>query len=171
MPQTVINTSEGQIIGGVFSTRENADRAVKAFRRMGIAQSDIQVFFLQKGKTEGETYRDMLSGRGFSETNVQYYNQILSKGNVLVAVYGVIDPAPIIDIFDKYKAEFNPSGSRNLREDVLGMTTGAVVGAAVLGAVGGVVAGPVGAAAGVAAGAVVGGGSGALAGKAVEHRK
>jgi hypothetical protein len=88
-----------------------------------------------------------------------------------VAVYGVTDPAPIIDIFDKYDADYNPNGSRNLREDVLGMTTGAVVGAAALGAVGAVVGGPVGAAAGVAVGAVVGGGSGAAAGKAVEHRK
>jgi hypothetical protein len=88
-----------------------------------------------------------------------------------VAVFEVTDPVPVIDIFDKYKAEYNPNGSRNLREDVLGMTAGAVVGAVALGAVGAVVGGPVGAAAGLATGAVVGGGSGAAAGKAIEHRK
>jgi hypothetical protein len=88
-----------------------------------------------------------------------------------VAVYGVTDPAPVIDIFDKFKAEYNPNGSRNLREDVAGMTVGAVVGAAALGAIGAAVGGPVGAAVGGVAGAVVGGGSGAAAGKAVEHRK
>jgi hypothetical protein len=41
---------------------------------------------------------------------------------VLVAVYEVTDPAPVIDIFDKFKAEYNPNGSRNLRDDVAGMT-------------------------------------------------
>ncbi len=88
-----------------------------------------------------------------------------------MVVHNVIDPARVIDIFDRYKAEYNPDGSRNLRDDVLGMTTGAAVGAAALGAAGAVVAGPLGAAAGVAAGAVLGGGVGAAAGKAAEHRK
>ncbi len=96
---------------------------------------------------------------------------MLREGKVLVVVYEVTDPAPVIDIFDKFKAEYNPNGSRNLREDVLGMTAGAVVGAAALGAAGAVVGGPAGAAAGGVVGAIVGGGSGAAAGKAVEHKK
>ena len=77
----------------------------------------------------------------------------------------------MIDVFDKYKAEYNPNGSRNLRDDVLAMTTGALVGAAAGGAVGALVGGPAGSAAGAAAGALVGGGSGAAIGKDSEHNK
>ena len=86
-------------------------------------------------------------------------------------MYDVTDPSPIIDVFDEYKAQYNPNGSRNLREDVLGMTAGTVIGAAALGAIGALVGGPLGAAVGGATGAVVGGGSGAVAGKAIEHQK
>ena len=71
-----------------------------------------------------------------------------------MVVYDVTDPSPIIDVFDEYKAQYNPNGSRNLREDVLGMTAGTIVGAAALGAVGALVGGPLGAAVGGAAGAV-----------------
>jgi hypothetical protein len=171
MPKTINITSEGQIIGGTFSTRENADKAVKAFQDLGYSNADIQVLVQLNEKQADDAYTDMLSDRGFSEFQARYYDKVVREGKVLVAVYEVTDPSPIIDIFDKFKAEYNPNGSRNLREDVLGMTTGAIVGAAALGAVGAVVAGPVGAAAGLAAGALVGGGSGAAAGKAVEHGK
>jgi hypothetical protein len=109
--------------------------------------------------------------RGFSKSQADYYDTVIRDGKVLVAVYGVTDPAPVIDIFDKFNAEYNPNGSRNVREDVVGLTAGAVVGAAALGAVGAVVGGPLGAAVGGVVGAVVGGGSGAAAGKAVEHSK
>jgi hypothetical protein len=171
MPKTVTKTSEGQIIGGTFSNHDNADKAVKAFQGLGIAPSNIQVLVQLNEIQAKDVYTDILSDRGFSESQARYYDKVVSEGNILVAVYEVTDPAPIIDIFDRCKAEYNPNGSRNLRQDVLGMTTGAVVGAVALGAVGAVVAGPVGAAAGVAAGAVVGGGSGAAAGKAAEHSK
>jgi hypothetical protein len=77
----------------------------------------------------------------------------------------------MIEIFDQYKACYNPNGSRNVRQDVLGMTADMAAGAAALGTVGAVLGGPVGAATGVAAGAILGGGTGAAAGKAVEDRK
>jgi uncharacterized membrane protein len=106
-----------------------------------------------------------------AESQALYYDKAVRNGKILVAVHNVVDPAPVIEIFDDNKAEYNPDGSRNLRQDVAGMTAGAVVGA-VAGAVAGtVVGGPVGGAAGAAAGAVVGGGAGAAAGKATEHRK
>jgi len=106
-----------------------------------------------------DIYKDLLSEHGVSESQARYYDHLIRRGRILVAVYDVIDPAPVIDILDEFHAEFNPDGSRNLRDDVIGMTTGAVVGAA---------AGP---AVGAAAGAVVGGGSGAAVGKVAEHRK
>jgi hypothetical protein len=171
MPQTIDNTFHGQIIGGIFSNRENADQAVKAFEDLDISPENIQVLLqLDEGKAI-DAYMRILSDRGFSESQARYYDKVVREGKILVTVDEVIDPAPIIDIFDKYQAEYNPNGSRNLREDVLGMTTGAIVGAAALGVIGAVFGGPAGVAAGAIAGAVVGGGSGAAAGKATEHSK
>jgi len=172
MPQTISKDSEGQIIGGVFSSRENADKAIEAFEELGVPPGNIQVVVhVDENQQNESTYADMLSERGFSDSQADYYNKAVWEGKTLVAVYGVVDPDPVVDIFDQYKAEYNPNGGRNLREDVLGMTAGAVIGAAAGGVAGAVLGGPVGAAAGVAAGAVVGGGSGAAAGKAAEHSK
>jgi hypothetical protein len=165
-------TSQGsQIIGATFSDRNHAEQAVEALQELGISPLDIQVVVQLNSNTVKDIYADILSDRGFSGSQARHYDQLIRQGKVLVAVYGVADPAPVIDVFDDFQAEFNPDGSRNLRDDVLGMTTGAVVGAAALGTVIGVVAGPVGAALGAAAGAVIGGGSGAAMGKAVEHQK
>jgi len=171
MPQTIDKTFHGQIIGGTFTNRENADRAVMAFQELGISKNDIQVVVQLNEKQAKDVYTDILSERGFSDSQACYYDKAVREGKILVAVYNVTDPAPVIDIFDKYKAEYNPTGSRNLRDDVVGMTVGAVVGAAAGGVAGAAVGGPAGAAAGAAAGAIVGGGSGAAAGKAVEHKK
>ena len=170
MPQTIEKDSQDQIIGGTFPNRENADKAVKAFEEMGVAPSEIQML-VQNDKKSKEVYTDILSDRGFSESQARYYDKAIREGKILVVVYNVTDPADVIDVFDQFGAEYNPNGSRNLRDDVAGMTVGAVVGAAAGGVGGAVMGGPVGAAAGVAAGAVVGGGSGAAAGKAAEHSK
>lgn len=171
MPKTIIKTKKGQIIGGTFSSRENVDKAVAAFQDLDFSPSDIQVVVRLNENQGKESNQKLLKESGFSQHHASYYDELVRKGRILVAVYGVIDPAPVIDIFDKYNAEYNPNGSRNLREDVIGMTAGAAVGAVALGSVGAVFAGPVGAAVGLAAGAVVGGGSGAAGGKVLEHRK
>jgi hypothetical protein len=171
MPKTIDKTFNGQIIGGIFSNEDNADKAVEAFEDLDISSDNIEVIVQLDDDQAEDVYTDMLSDRGFSESQTFYYDKVIREGKILVVVYEVTDPASIIDIFDKFDAGYNPNGSRNLRDDVLGMTVGAVAGAAALGAVGAVVAGPVGAAAGGVAGAVVGGGSGAAAGKAAEHRK
>ena len=171
MPQTITRTTEGQIIGGTFSDSENADKAVEALQELGVPASDIEVVVQLNEKEAKKAYTDMLSERGFADSQAAYYDKAIKEGKTLVVVYGVTDAKPVIDIFDKYKAEYNPSGSRNLRDDVAGMTTGAVLGAAVGGAAGMVAGGPLGAAAGAAAGIAVGGGVGGAAGKAAEHRK
>jgi hypothetical protein len=171
MPKTIDKTYEGQIIGGIFANEENAEKAVEAFEELDISSDDIEVIVQLEGDQAKDVYTDILSDRGFSESQALYYDKVIREGKVLVVVSEVTDPAPVIDIFDKYKAEYNPNGSRNLRDDVAGMTVGAAVGAAAGGVAGAVIGGPVGAAAGVAAGAVVGGGAGAAAGKAVEHKK
>jgi hypothetical protein len=171
MPKTIDKTYEGQIIGGIFSNEENAEKAMEAFEELDISPDDIEIIVQLEGEQVEDVYTDILSDRGFSEYQAIYYGKVIREGKVLVVVSEVTDPAPIIDIFDKYKAEYNPNGSRNLREDVAGMTMGALAGAAAGGVTGAVIGGPVGAAAGLAAGAVVGGGAGAAAGKAIEHKK
>jgi hypothetical protein len=171
MPKTIDKTYEGQIIGGIFANEDNAEKAVEAFEDMDISSDDIEVIVQLEGNQTKDVYTDLLSDRGFSESQAVYYDKVIRAGKVLVVVSEVTEPAEVIDIFDKYKAEYNPNGSRNLRDDVAGMTVGAAVGAAAGGVAGAVIGGPVGAAAGVAAGAVAGGGSGAAVGKAVEHKK
>jgi hypothetical protein len=171
MPQTIDKTFHGQIIGGTFSNRDNADKAVEAFLEMGVPQNEIQIIVQLNDKQAEEVYTDILTDRGFADSQARFYDNAIRDGKILVVVYDVTDPAGVIDVFDRFKAEYNPNGSRNLRDDVAGMTVGAVVGAAAGGVAGAAIAGPVGAAAGVAAGVVVGGGSGAAVGKAAEHKK
>ena len=171
MPQTIDKTFSGQIIGGIFSNEENAEKAVEAFEELEISSDDIEVIVQLEGEQPEDVYIDILSDRGFSESQALYYGKVIHEGKVLVVVSEVIDPAPVIDIFNDYKAEYNPNGSRNLREDVAIMTMGAIAGASAGGVAGAVIGGPIGAVAGVAAGAVVGGDAGAVAGKAIEHRK
>ena len=171
MPKTIDRMYEGQIIGGIFTDRYDAEGAIEALEELEISSDDIEEF-VQLDKTHSkEAHTRILSERGFSEAQAIYYDKLVREGNILLVVYNVTNPSPIIDVFDEYKAQYNPNGSRNLREDVLGMTAGTVIGAAALGAIGALVGGPLGAAVGGAAGAVVGGGSGAVAGKAIEHQK
>ena len=171
MPETISKNSNTQIIGGTFSDRTNADKALESFRELGVPEQNLQVVIQLDDRQADHAYADALTERGVAESQAFFYDEAIRNGKILVVVHNVIDPKVIIDVFDRYGAEFNPNGSRNLRDDVLGMTVGAVVGAAALGVAGGVVAGPLGAAAGVAAGAFVGGGAGAAAGKAAEHQK
>jgi hypothetical protein len=160
-----------QIIGGVFSKRENADKAIDAFRQWGVPEQDIQVVVQLDPDEAGDVYISAMVGRGFAESQALFYDEAIREGKILIAIHNVANPKPIIEIFDKYKAEYNPDGSRNVRQDVAGMTAGAGVGAITGGAIGAVAGGPAGAAIGAAAGAVLGGSSGAAAGKAAEHRK
>jgi hypothetical protein len=171
MPETLSNNNNSQIIGGTFSNRENADKAVQAFRELGIPEQNIQVVVQLNDRQANEAYTDALVGRGVSESQALFYDKAIREGKILVAVHNVIQPTPVIEVFDRHGAEYNPDGSRNLRDDVIGMTAGAAAGAVAGGAIGTAVAGPLGTAAGAVIGAVVGGGAGAAAGKAAEHHK
>lgn len=171
MPQTISESNLGQIIGGIFSSHSHADQAVKAFREMGFSEDNIQLVEKINGDEAEDTYTALMLTRGMSGAQALYHNKVVREGKVFLAVYNVIDPAPVIDVFNHHKAEFNPDGGRNLRNDVFGMTAGAAVGAVSLGVVGAVVAGPPGAAIGAAAGAVLGGGAGASGGTTAEHEK
>jgi hypothetical protein len=171
MPDTINKTDNRQIIGGVFSKREDADAAVKELRELAIPDQDIQVVIMLDDKQADRAYTDALVGRGVSESQALYYDRAVREGKILVAVHNVTSPGPVIDVLDANGAQYNSDGSRNMRDDVAGMTVGAAAGAIAGGVAGAVVAGPLGGAVGAAAGAVVGGGAGAAAGKAAEHRK
>jgi hypothetical protein len=170
MPQTIAKTFHGQIIAGTFSNRDDAELAIEAFRDFGVFPSDIQVLPLADEKEGKNVYAQILADRGFSQPQALYYDQLIRDGKIMVAIHSVTNPGPIIDIFNKFYAEFNPNGSRNVRDDVIGLTTGVAAGAAAGGAAG-MSAGPVGAAVGAAAGAILGGGVGIAVGKFAEHKK
>jgi len=171
MPQTIDTTTQGQIIGGTFSTRENADKAVEAFHDLAIPAGDIQVIVQLNDTTAEDVYTDILTERGFESSQAHFYDHAIREGKVLVVVYHVTEPAEIIDVFDRFGAEYNPNGSRNVRDDVAGMTVGVAIGAVAGSVAGALIAGPAGVPAGAVAGLVLGGGTGAAAGKAVEHKK
>ena len=145
--------------------------AIAALRNLGVPDQNMQVIVQLDEKQAESVYTDGMVSRGFAKSQAEFYDRAIREGKTMVAVHNVTDPKPIIDVFDKYKSDFNPNGTRNVRQDVFGMTAGAAVGATALGTAGAVIAGPIGAAAGVAAGTVVGGALGAAAGKAVEHSK
>jgi hypothetical protein len=172
MPETITkNVDNTQIIAGVFSSRQNADKAIDAFRDAGVPEENIQVVIQLTEDQAKDASKDALVGRGFAESQALFYEKAVENGKFLVAVHNVTDPAKIIEIFDANKAESNPDGSRNVRQDVVGLTVGAAVGAVAGGVVGTAFGGPVGGVAGAAAGAVIGGAGGGAAGKVSEHRK
>src|SRR5476649_2648221 len=104
MPKTLDKTFNGQIIGGIFSSPENADKAVKAFEDLDITPDNIEVIVQLDEKQVKEPNYDMLTDRGFSDYQAHYYDKVISEGKTLVVVYEVTDAALIIDVFDKYKA-------------------------------------------------------------------
>ena len=171
MPKTIEKNSQDQIIAGVFSDPKNADKAKVAFQKMGVSSPNIQILAQPDKNSVGKVYTTDLQERGVAEPQARYYDEAIRKGKTFIAVHNVMDPKPVIEVFDRFGAESNPDGSRNVRQDVAGLTAGTGAGAIVGAGVGLATAGPVGAAVGAAAGAVLGGGAGAAAGKAVEHSK
>ena len=145
MPETINKSSNRRTISGVFSSRDNADKAIQSFRDLGVSEQDIHV--------------------------IVAINDTVREGRIRVDVHNVKDPAPVIEIFDNHKADYNLDGSRNIRHDVAGLTVGMAAGATAGSVTGCLVAGPLGATVGAATGAVVGGGVGAAAGKTTEHLK
>ncbi len=107
---------------------------------------------------------------GSAEWRELFLKEAANRGKVLVAVHNVTDPAPVIAIFDENQAEYNADGSRNIRQDVVGLTAGAAMGAAA-GGLAGTAGGPLGCAIGAVAGAMIGGGAGGAVGMVTEHQR
>jgi hypothetical protein len=145
MPQTINKSRRHKSIGGVFSSRDNADKAILRFRDVGISEEDIHVV-------------------------VSLYDET-RQGKILVMVHNVRNPSGVIEIFDDNHADYNLDGSRNVRHDVTGLTVGVAAGASVGVADGTAVGGPAGTVIGAAVGAGAGGGVGAAVGKVNECLK
>lgn len=170
MAETIQKTPVGDLIGAVFEDRESAQKAALEITDHNIR--DITVHEpLGKNEDGAESLR-RLTLLGVNRDKAHRLLEQLLQGKTLVTVNHVLPEqrAVVIDTFNRYGAHLNPDGSRNLREDVIGMTTGTAIGAAAGAVVGGIAAGPAGAAAGGAAGALAGGAAGAAAGKAAEHQ-
>ena len=86
MPKTIDKTYEGQIIGGIFANEDNAEKAVEAFEELNISSDDIEVIVQLEGDQTKDVYTDILSDRGFSESQALYYDKVIRAGKVLVVV-------------------------------------------------------------------------------------
>ena len=53
MPETIGQSCNPRTIGGVFATRDNADKAVEAFLHAGVSEGDIHVAGLTLGTAAG----------------------------------------------------------------------------------------------------------------------
>lgn len=99
------NTYDSQVIGGIFSIRENVAKALEALHELDIPQHDIQVIKLDTNQTK-DPYTNFLVGRGFTHSQALYYDKGIRTGKALVIVYQVTNPASVIDAFDKYNAKY-----------------------------------------------------------------
>ncbi len=66
MPKTVDKTPKGQIIGGIFSNEDNAEKAVEAFEEMDISVDQIEVIVQLDDDEAADIYTNLLLDRGFS---------------------------------------------------------------------------------------------------------
>lgn len=151
---------EGQIIGGLFSSRRTADEAIEALQELDISPDDIEEFVQLDEIQSKQPHLEILSNRGFSDGQSVYYDKEIRNGKILVVVYDVADPGPVLDVFTEFEAGHNPSGSRNLRDDIAQAAPLPEV--AEHGMLGAVVAEAVGVASGALAGAVADGGPGVV---------
>src|ERR1700753_2099378 len=118
MPQTINKSDDLQIIAGVFSDRENADKAIVEFQKAGVPAQNIEMVFQPKEGSAPQDYVTDLQKGGIAESQAKYYDKAIRARKLFIAVSGVTDPKPIIEIFDRFGAEYNPDGSRNVRQDV-----------------------------------------------------
>ena len=95
MSQTISKTYEVQIIGGIFSTRENDDKTMGGFQDLDIPPQNIQVVVRIDSKRAKEAYSGAVV-------------KAIRNGNILVAVHNVIKPAPILEVSDSSAIKSNP---------------------------------------------------------------
>jgi len=116
VPPTTATPSPGaRIIGATFAERTDAGEAVQALEEFGISPIKIQVVVQLNAHAKPDLYTAILADRGFAREEARHFDQLIHEGRTLVAVYDVVDPAPVIDILDHYHADLNPATAPNLR--------------------------------------------------------
>jgi hypothetical protein len=95
MPQTISKTYEVQIVGGIFSTRENDDKTIESLHDLDIPRQNIQVVVKIDSKQAKEAYADAVV-------------RAIRNGNILVAVHNVTHPTSIIELADSHQIEARP---------------------------------------------------------------
>gem|GEM_PF-608974 len=164
MATTTNSFSGRKIVGALFDEHHKAQQAVEDLLEGGYSRADIAVLVQVDEKQDRKARKEALKAVGYEDPDRIYFDKSIEEGKTLVSVTNV-DPketGKIVSILDHNGAHYNPNGDRNVRDDVVGMTSGAAIGAAA-----GAFAGPVGAAIGCLAGAAVG----AVAGAAMEQRE
>lgn len=150
-------------VGALFDDPIDAQKAVDELIEEGFPAASITMIQQTTYKEKPKERLHALKERGYIESDVTYFEGCIEQGKTLVSVDRVEedDVGKVIQVLNKNGSHYNPDGSRNVREDVVGMTGGAALGAAI----GGVAGGPVGATLGGVVGAAVGG----VAGTKVEE--
>jgi len=147
-------STSSKIVGALFKDREDANKAVDDLLEKGYLSEDIAVSHVaDKSRGCSENRKEALKSVGYSDTDHKYLANEIEKGKTLVSVTHVpaAKTGEVVSVLDHNGAHYNPDGDRNVRDDVVGMTTGAAIGMAA-----GAFAGPLGAALGALAGTAVG---------------
>lgn len=147
-------------IGALFKDPADAQRAVDELVSEGFPRTDIFLSTEQYLKDKPDVRQRALREGGYIEEDVLYFDKELAEGKTLVSVGHVREEqcGTVIHILNKNGSHYDPDGTRNVRDDVVGMTTGALIGAAM----GAVLGGPIGAAVGEVGGGVIGGALGTV---------
>jgi hypothetical protein len=154
MATTTETVTKCKIVGALFENNHDANKAVEQLVKEGFLKDDIAVLIELNDKQDKKIRREAMKAVGFEDPDRIYFERALKEGKTLVSVTNVPEDktGKVISILTQHGAEYNPDGSRNVRDDVVGMTTGAAIGVAT-----GAFAGPMGAAVGALAGAAIGG--------------
>jgi hypothetical protein len=164
MATTTESFTGRKIVGALFEEHHDAQKAVEALLKAGHRSDDIAVLVQVDEKQDKKARQEALKAVGYEDPDRIYFDKSIEEGKTLVSVTNVDakDTGKVVSILDHNGAHYDPNGDRNVRDDVVGMTSGAAIGAAA-----GAFAGPIGAAIGALAGAAVG----AVAGSVMEQRE
>ncbi|MES2309464.1 MAG: glycine zipper domain-containing protein [Verrucomicrobiota bacterium] len=162
MAQTSQNYVGKKIVGGVFKNYDDANDAVAELLKQGYSNHEIGVLFQTESNESQASRREALHSVGYDHWDQVYLDKEIEAGRTLVSVTNVSPDktGDVVQILNRFGSHYNPDGSRNVRDDVVGMTTGAAIGAAA-----GVFTGPIG----MAIGALTGAAIGAFAGTEMER--
>jgi hypothetical protein len=153
MATSTKTANQKKIVGALFDDYHDANRAVDQLVREGYPIGNIALLIQTEEHPTSKGHRKALEAVGYENSDRIYFEKAVREGKTLVSVTNLDadETGDVISILNENGAHYDPDGSRNVRDDVVGMTTGAAVGAAA-----GAFVGPIGAAVGALAGGAIG---------------